>query len=112
MSIAGTTSTSKRQARLAVVRELQRDRNVFSLAQRFDDELQGVLVLARDAELVALDPDLDLVRDVLDALPQIASEVVVDTGVQVDLDLAAALADRLGIAGLEELGRQLPPGRL
>src|SRR2546428_8830993 len=106
MSMAGITSTLK--CRLAVVRELERDRDVLSVAQRLDHHLERVFVLAHDAQLVALDPDLQLVGNVLDPLAQIARELVVDARVEADVDLAATLAHRFRIARLEELRRKLP----
>ena len=39
-------------------------------------------------------------------------DVVGDAGVQANLDLAASLADRLRVVGLEQLGRQLAAGGL
>src|SRR2546430_1710322 len=109
MSMAGITYTLT--LRLAVVRELERDRDVLCVAQLLDHELERVLVLAHDAELVALDPDLQLAGNVLDPLAQIARELVVDARVKADVDLAATLADRLRIARLEELRRKLPARR-
>src|SRR5438477_6665178 len=97
---------------LAVVGELQRDWNVLRFAQRLHDRLQRVLVLARDAQLVALDADLHLGRYILDALAKIARDVIRDPCVEPDLDLPASFAHRLRVAGLEELRRQLPPGAL
>src|SRR5207249_7894020 len=46
------------------------------------------------------------------SLAEVARQVVVDARVQLDLDLAAALAHRLRVAGLEQLGRELAPGGL
>src|SRR3989442_10455317 len=111
MSIAGMTTTSL-CSRLAVIRELQRDGNVLRLAQRLDHQLKRVFVLADDAKLVALDPNLRLGGDILDPLAEVSRDVVGDPRVEQDLDLAAAFADGLGVAGLEELGRQLAPRSL
>ncbi len=86
--------------------------DVVGLAQGLDDLLQRVLVLAYDPELVALDAHLQLRRDVLDPLAQVARDVVGDAGVELDLDLAATLADALRIAGFEQLRRQLAAGGL
>src|SRR5437879_7135896 len=106
MSMAGITSTLK--CRLAVVRELERDRDVRRVEKGLDSLLGRVLVLANDAQLVALDPDLQLVGNVLDPLAQVARELVVDARIESDVDLAATLADSLWIARLEELRRKLP----
>src|SRR5258707_13823208 len=57
-----------RRTCLAVIRELQRDRDVLRFAQRLDNKLQGVLVLADHAELIALDPHLDFGCRCLDPL--------------------------------------------
>src|SRR5437763_9538431 len=127
MSIAGITNTGPyveaerphpdplpkgEGIRLSVVGELQRDGDVVGLAQGLDDLLQRVLVLAYDPELVALDAHLQLRRDVLDPLAQVARDVVGDARVELDLDLAATLADALRIAGFEQLRRQLAAGGL
>src|SRR5438128_1170962 len=95
MSMAGITSTLK--CRLAVVRELERDRDVLRVAQGLDHLLERVLVLANDAQLVALDPDLQLVGNVLDPLAQVARELVVDDRIESDVDLAATLAAYAGL---------------
>src|SRR5258708_37814275 len=92
---------------LAVVRELQRDCDVLRVAQRLDHELKRVLVLADDAQLVALNPHLDLRRGVLNSLSQVARDVIRDAGVEPDLDLAAAFANTPGVARLEQLWRKL-----
>src|SRR6202040_2262702 len=97
-----------RSEALPVVGELKRNRDVFRFSQRFDYELECVLVLADDPKLVALDAHLDLRRHSLDALSQVARDVVGDPRIQLNLDLAATLSDRFRIAGLEELGRELP----
>src|ERR1035437_6774270 len=119
MSIAGMTSTlymvrPRRHSAgsSAVVRELQWDWDVLRFAQRLDHELQGVFVLADHAQLVALDPHLDLGCGVLDLLSEVASDVVGDARIQLDLDLAATLAHRLRLPGLEQLWRQLAASRL
>src|SRR5690349_20667984 len=100
MSIAGITSTERYvepegafRRPLPVVRELQRDRDVVGLAERLDHQLQGVLVLADHPELVALDAHLHLRAHVLDPLAQVAGDVLCDAGVELNLDLAATLAD-------------------
>src|ERR1700674_392632 len=116
MSIAGMTSTVPYRAPqggfLPIVGELQWDRDVLRLAQRLDHQLQGVLVLAHDAQLVALNPHLDLGRGVLDLFSQIARDVVGDARVQKDLDLAAPLAHRLRLSGLQQLWGKLAASRL
>src|SRR6266513_4470634 len=66
---------------LSIVRELQRHRDVLGVAKGLDHQLQRVLVLADDAELVPLDADLELARDVLDPLPKVARQLVVDAGI-------------------------------
>src|SRR5579864_7992440 len=98
MSTAGMTFTSKTPESLAVVRELQRNGDVLGFAKRLDDRLQGVLVLAHDTQLIALDAHLQLGRNVLDSLAQVARDVFGDPRVQPHLDLAAALADCLRVA--------------
>ena len=62
---------------LSVIGELKGNRDVLRFAQRLDHELERVLVLAHDAQLVALDPHLDLRRHGLDSLAQVARDVVV-----------------------------------
>src|SRR5207253_9788061 len=76
--------------RLAVIGELERDGDVFRLPQRLDHQLQGVFVLADDAELTALDPNLTLRRHVLDPLADGTGELVRDAGGAAPIDLAAA----------------------
>src|SRR5260370_28459849 len=115
MSIAGITSTRlswlvRPDSGLPVVCELKGHRDVLRLAEILDHELQRVLVLADDAQLITLDPHLDFGRDVLDALPKVAGQLIGDACVQLDLDLAAALPHRLGVARLEHSGRPLSPG--
>src|SRR5450759_472867 len=100
--VYGAPPASLRRAS-AVVGELQRDRDVLRFAQRLDHELQGVFVLAHHAQLVALDPHLDLRCRVLDLLSEVASDVVGDARIQLDLDLATTLAHRLRLPGLEQL---------
>src|SRR5256886_16668009 len=104
MSMAGITSTLK--CRLAVVRELERDRDVLRVAQGLDHLLERVLVLANDARLVALDPDLKLVGNVLDPLAQVARELVVDARIESYVDLTPTLPESLWIARLEESRRK------
>src|SRR5205823_7558739 len=111
MSIAGITTIGQKTS-LAIVGELQRDRDVLGFPERLDDELQRVLVFADDPQLVALDPHLELAGDVLDPLAEVARELVVDARVQPHLDLAASFADGLRVTRLEQLGRQLPPRAL
>src|ERR1700694_694572 len=89
---------------LAVGRELERDGGVLGFAGWVDSELAGVLVLADDAQLVALDAHLQLGRDVLDPLAQVARDVFGDACIEQNLDLAATLADRFRVARVEELG--------
>ena len=50
--------------------------------------------------------------ETLDSLAQVARDVVGDARVELDLDLAATLADALRVAGLEQLRRQLAAGGL
>jgi len=88
---------------LAVIRELQWDGDVLRLAQRLDHELQRVLVFGGHAQLVTLDSHLRFGGNSLNPLAKVSGDVVSDPGVQSDLDLAAALADGLRVAGLEEL---------
>src|SRR5437879_7846039 len=97
---------------LPVVGELKGNRDVLGLAKVLDRGLQRVLVLAHHSKLVALDPHLELGAHGLDPLAQVARELVRDAGVELHLDLAAALADRLGVAGFEQLGRDLAPASL
>src|SRR5947209_5662362 len=108
----GRIHSGRQPSALPVVRELERDRDVFGLPERLDHGLQRVLVLADHAQLVALDADLHLGADVLDPLAQVTGDLIRDAGVQRDLDLAAALADRLRVAGLEQLRRQRAACRL
>src|SRR5258706_2909022 len=102
MSMAGMTTTGAGMF-LAVVRELKGNRDALRLAQRLDHQLQRVLVLADDAQLVALDPHLELRRNVLDPLAQVAGDIVGDPRVQADVDLASTLAYGLWVTGFEEL---------
>src|SRR5216683_1699898 len=97
---------------LADPRAASRSTTWTRLAQRLDHRLQRVLVLAHDPKLIALDPHIQLARHVLDSLAQVARDVVGDAGVEPDLDLAAALANRLRVVGLEKLGRELAARRL
>src|SRR5258708_34391392 len=107
MSVAGITSPrlswlGRPESGLPVGRELKGPRDVLRFAEILDHELQRVLVLADDAQLNTLDPHLDFGRDVLDALPKVARQLIGDACVQLALDLAAALAHRLGVARLEQ----------
>src|ERR1700688_2146053 len=108
---AATTGKTTKCARmaawtafLAVIGELKGNRDVLGFAQRLDHELEAVLVFSHNAQLVALDPHLDLRRHSLDSLAKVARDVVGDPRVQQDLDLAATFADRFRIAGLEKFG--------
>src|SRR5215510_5579723 len=89
---------------LPIVDELHREVEILALDQ-CDDLLQVVLLLRRDAELVALDLDLDalgsLVADQLaDLLGLVLGDALLDAGG--DLDLPAG---RTGVAGVEGLER-------
>src|SRR5207249_12318295 len=98
--------------RLPAIRELHWYCFAVRLAQALLAPLQHVLVPAYDPELVAMDAHLQPRRDVLDSLAQVARDVVGDARVELDLDLAATLADALRIAGFEQLRRQLAAGGL
>src|SRR5438067_729890 len=91
---------------LSVVAELQRDGDVFCLAQHLDHSLKLVLAAAGDPQLVALDARLDFVADAPDPLLHVLGQGVVDSRIQLDLDLTPAPPDRLWLARLEELGRK------
>src|ERR1700682_6612561 len=93
---------------LPVVGELQGDRDVLRFAHGLDHELKRVLVLAGHTQLVALDSYLPLGGRVLNPLAEVFRNLVGDSRVELDLDLAATLPDGLGVARFEELGRELP----
>ncbi len=60
--------------------------------------------------LVALDAHLHLRSDVLYPLAKVAGDLIRDARIEMNLDLAPALADGLGIVRLEKLGRKLASG--
>src|SRR6185369_6156092 len=91
----------------AVVGELQGHVEVARL-QHGDDGLQVVLLLGRDAQLVALDLRLDTLRAlVADLLADRLGLVRVDALDDLAVDLVT-LARGLRLAGVERLQRDLP----
>src|SRR6266480_4931284 len=96
-----------RRGSVTEVRELHGDAEV-ALAQKLDDRLQLVLLLARDAHLVALDGDLHPELRVLHQPDDLARLVGGDALLEVDLLLGGAHRPRLWRAELERPQRHLP----
>src|SRR5438876_286299 len=96
-----------RRGSVTEVRELHGDAEV-ALAQKLDDRLQLVLLLARDPHLVALDGDLHPELRVLHQPDDLARLVGGDALLEVNLLLGGAHRPRLWRAELERPQRHLP----